>query len=126
MDRSDEHHRLREGVSTRDQNPQVQQTELEAAGAVRVFVDHGHSSRTTQRPQWAACLDYLRAGDTLLVRALDRIAGTERIALKVIRDLAARGIRLRSLTEPALDVDASTPMGQAIIGPRAASVAARP
>lgn len=63
-------------VSTRDQNPQVQQAELEAAGAVRVFVDHGHSSRTTQRPQWAACQDYLRAGDTLLVRALDRIAGT--------------------------------------------------
>lgn len=103
-------------VSTRDQNPQAQQAELEAAGAVRVFVDHGHSSRTTQRPQWAACLDYLRAGDTLLVRALDRIAGTERIAFEVIRDLAARGIRLRSLTKPALDVDASAPMGQAIIG----------
>lgn len=103
-------------VSTRDQNPQAQQAEFEAAGAARVFVDHGHSSRTTQRPQWAACLDYLRAGDMLLVRALGRIAGTERIALEVIRDLAARGIRLRSLTEPALEVDASTPMGQAIIG----------
>ncbi|MDO5082531.1 MAG: recombinase family protein [Arachnia propionica] len=104
-------------VSTREQNPEAQRAELEAAGAVRVFIDHGHSSRTTQqRPQWVACLDYLRAGDTLLVRALDRIAGTERIALEVIRDLAARGVRLRSLTEPALDVDASTPMGQAIVG----------
>ena len=103
-------------VSTREQNPEAQRAELEAAGAVKVFIDHGHSSRTTQRPQWVACLDYLRAGDTLLVRALDRIAGTERIALEVIRDLAARGVRLRSLTEPALDVDASTPMGQAIVG----------
>ncbi|RRD50521.1 recombinase family protein [Arachnia propionica] len=103
-------------VSTREQNPEAQRAELEAAGAVKVFTDHGHSSRTVDRPQWSACLDYLRPGDTLLVRALDRIAGTERIALEVIRDLADRGVRLRSLTEPALDVDASTPMGQAIIG----------
>ena len=103
-------------VSTREQSADAQRAELEAAGAVRVFVDRGHSSRTADRPAWVACLDFLRLGDTLLVRALDRIAGTERIALEVIRELGARGVRLRSLTEPALDVDASTPWGEAIIG----------
>jgi len=34
----------------------------------------------------------------------------------LIRDLGRRGIRLRSLTEPFLDVDTSTPMGEAIVG----------
>lgn len=103
-------------VSTREQSPDAQAAELRAAGAVRVFVDHGESSRIADRPQWAACLDYLRDGDTLVIRALDRIAGTEQMAIELIRELARRGVRLRSLTEPFLDVDTSTPMGEAIVG----------
>lgn len=103
-------------VSTREQDPQAQESELHAAGAVRVYVDHGQSSRVVDRPQWLACLEQLLPGDTLLVRALDRIAGTETIAIETIRDLGNRGVRLRSLTEPFLDVDTSTPMGEAIVG----------
>lgn len=103
-------------VSTREQNPEAQEAELRAAGAGRVFVDRGESSRVSDRPQWVACLDYLREGDTLVIRALDRIAGSELMAIELIRDLGRRGIRLRSLTEPFLDVDTSTPMGEAIVG----------
>lgn len=103
-------------VSTREQNPQGQQAELSEAGASRVFVDHGESSRIADRPQWRACLDYLRQGDTLVIRALDRVAGTELMAIEIIRDLGRRGVRLQSLTEPFLDVDTSTPMGEAIVG----------
>ncbi|MCT2989363.1 recombinase family protein, partial [Propionibacterium freudenreichii] len=32
-------------VSTREQTPAAQEAELRAAGAERVFVDHGESSR---------------------------------------------------------------------------------
>ncbi len=103
-------------VSTREQNPAAQEAELRRAGAGRIFVDHGESSRVPDRPQWLACLDYLRPGDVLLVRALDRIAGSEVMAIELIRELARRGVRLRSLTEPFLDVDTSTPMGEAIVG----------
>lgn len=103
-------------VSTREQDPQAQEAELRDAGATRIFVDHGESSRSAERPQWTACLNYLRAGDTLIIRALDRVAGTEQLAIEVIRDLGRRGVRLRSLTEPFLDVDTSTPMGEAIVG----------
>ena len=60
-------------MSTREQNPEAQEAELRAAGATRVFVDRGESSRVKDRPQWIACLDYLRSGDTLLVRRLDRM-----------------------------------------------------
>ncbi len=103
-------------VSTREQNPDAQAAELRAAGADRVFVDHGESSTTADRREWSACLDYLREGDTLVIRALDRVAGTELMAIEIIRDLGRRGVRLVSLTEPFLDVDTSTPMGEAIVG----------
>src|SRR5690625_862405 len=101
-------------VSTREQNPHAQTQELRDAGASRVFTDHGESSRTTDRPQWHACLDYLRPGDTLLVRRLDRIAGSEKMAIEAINDLHTRGVNIKSLSEP--DIDTTTPMGKALFG----------
>ncbi|GEA79714.1 recombinase family protein [Cellulomonas uda] len=101
-------------VSRHDQDPAAQEAELRAAGAVRVFVDQGESSRVRDRPQWLACLDYLRAGDTLLVRRLDRIAGSEKMAIETINELHERGVNIKSLTEP--DIDTTTPMGRALFG----------
>ncbi|MFC0456220.1 recombinase family protein [Arthrobacter liuii] len=101
-------------VSRHEQNPAAQEAELRAAGAVRVFVDHGESSRVRERPQWLACLDYLRPGDTLVVRRLDRIAGSEKMAIEAINELHERGVNIRSLTEP--DIDTTTPMGRALFG----------
>ena len=101
-------------VSKRDQNPAAQEAELRAAGASRVFVDHGESSRIADRPQWRACLDYLREGDTLLVRRLDRLGGTERIIIETLHDLDRRGVNIKSLTEPMIDT--TTPMGRALFG----------
>jgi DNA invertase Pin-like site-specific DNA recombinase len=62
-------------VSTREQNPGAQDAALRAAGAVRV---HGEFSRRANRLAWVSFLDFLRAGDTVLVYRLDRIAGTTR------------------------------------------------
>lgn len=101
-------------VSKREQNPAAQEAELRAAGASRVFVDHGESSRIADRPQWLACLDYLREGDTLLVRRLDRLGGTERIIIETLHDLDRRGVNIKSLTEPMIDT--TTPMGRALFG----------
>lgn len=103
-------------VSTREQNPDAQIAELRAAGCDRVFVDHGVSSRVKDRPEWVACLAYLRSGDTLAFRALDRLAGSETMALEVVAELLHKGISLKSLTEPALNVDTSSPMGEAVVG----------
>jgi DNA invertase Pin-like site-specific DNA recombinase len=103
-------------VSTREQNPDSQTALLREHGAERVFVDHGVSSTIEERPEWLRCLDYLRPGDTLLILELSRVAGTEVMAIELIRDLGKRGVRLKSINEPFLDVDASTPMGEAIVG----------
>ncbi|GAB3519556.1 recombinase family protein [Arthrobacter monumenti] len=101
-------------TSAREQNPAAQEAELMQAGAIKVFVDHGESSRVTERPQWQACLDFLREGDTLVIRELSRIAGTEVIAIQTISNLHERGINIKSLTEP--DIDTTTPMGRALFG----------
>lgn len=79
-------------------------------------MDHGAVSRAADRPQWTACLAHLREGDTLVVCSLDRVAGTEAMAIEIIRDLATRAVRFRSLTEPFLDIDTTTPLGEAIVG----------
>lgn len=53
-------------------------------------------------------MDYMRAGDTLVIRALDRIAGADRMAVEMIRELGEWGIKRRGPTEPFLDIDATT------------------
>jgi len=101
-------------VSTRDQNPQSQERALVAAGASRVFVDHGESSRVKDRPQWVECQKFMRAGDTLVVYSLDRLAGTTTMALQTISELHERGVDIKSLSDP--DIDTTTPMGRALFG----------
>ena len=101
-------------VSKREQNSQAQEAELKAAGAERVFIDHGDSSRVKDRPQWVACMDYLRAGDVLLVRRLDRLGGTERILIETLHELEDKGVDIKSLTEPVIDT--TSPMGRALFG----------
>jgi DNA invertase Pin-like site-specific DNA recombinase len=101
-------------VSTAEQNPATQQAALTEAGAIKVFTDHGESSRKVSRPAWDACLDYLRSGDVLLVYRLDRLSGSDAHLISIIHDLGERGVDLRSLTEPAIDT--TSPMGRALYG----------
>ena len=61
-----------------------------------------------------ACLDYLRPGDTLKVRRLDRLAGNERILIATLQDLDARQVNIVTLTEPMIDT--TSPMGCAVYG----------
>ncbi|MFE2122421.1 recombinase family protein [Rhodococcus aetherivorans] len=86
-------------VSTTEQNPQLQLDALEAAGAVKVFTDHGVSGTKTARPQLDAALEYLREGDVLAVWKLDRLGRSTRHVLEVIDQLHERGVGFRSLTE---------------------------
>lgn len=84
-------------VSTNDQDTQLQLDALEAAGCARVFTEKV-STRKTDRPGLAAALDYVRAGDTLVVWKLDRLGRSVRDILAIADDLHARGVQLRILT----------------------------
>lgn len=101
-------------VSTGEQSAATQVDALRAAGADRLFVDVGTSSRVRDRPEWLACLAHMRAGDVLLVYRLDRIAGSTGMLIETMHELGARGVDVRSLTEPAIDT--TSPMGRALFG----------
>ena len=97
-------------VSTRDQTVALQLDALNAAGCVRVFEETA-SGAQRDRPQLAAALDYMRAGDTLVVWKLDRLARSTKQLIETVEDLARRGIGFRCLTQ---DIDTTTAGGRLV------------
>jgi DNA invertase Pin-like site-specific DNA recombinase len=97
-------------VSTRDQTVALQLDALRAAGCGRVF-EEAASGAQRDRPQLAAALDFMRAGDTLTVWKLDRLARSIRQLIETVEGLEARGIGFRSLTEA---IDTTTAGGRMI------------
>ncbi len=95
-------------VSTREQNQALQLDALRAAGCERVYTEKA-SGAQRERPELKAALDYARAGDTLVVWKLDRLAHSIRQLIETVEDLEQRKIGLRSLTEA---IDTTTPGGR--------------
>lgn len=83
-------------MSTRDQHDESQHDLLTEAGCEKVFTDKV-SGKLARRPDWDACLGYLRSGDTLVVTRLSRIARSVRNLTEVSALLDERGINLRVL-----------------------------
>ena len=88
-------------VSTTGQLLDRQQHALAEAGCLRVFADK-LSGKDAGRPELAACLDYLRPGDTLVVPSLDRLSRSLADLIQIVRTLRRQGVGFKSLHE-ALD-----------------------
>ncbi|MBN7546971.1 recombinase family protein, partial [Mycobacteroides abscessus subsp. abscessus] len=88
-------------VSTTGQDLDAQLTALAAAGVgeSRIFTDKLSGSARTERPGLAAMLDYARAGDTVVVAAVDRLGRSVAEVTRTIADLGERQIMLRTLRE---------------------------
>jgi DNA invertase Pin-like site-specific DNA recombinase len=97
-------------VSTRDQNLDRQTRALKAAGCTKVFADK-KSGKNIEREQLAKCLEYMRAGDTLVVASLDRLGRSLQDLISIVADLRRRGIGFRSLHEA---LDTTTPGGRLV------------
>ncbi len=69
------------------------------------------SGAQRDRPELKAALDYLRAGDTLVVWKLDRLARSVRQLVETAEDLAKREIGLRVLTQA---IDTTSPGGRLV------------
>lgn len=99
-------------VSTADQSPALQLDALTAAGVGKVYTDHGVSGAMSHRRELDRCLDHLRAGDTLVVWRLDRLARSLRNLLELVESLSQKGIHLRSLTE---SIDTGSASGRLVL-----------
>lgn len=107
-------------VSTEGQNLEHQQTQAEAAGFEidAVVADHGVSgigTRLADRPEGRRLFDMLRAGDTLVVRWVDRLGRNYVDVTDTIRDLMRRGVVVRTVIN-AMTFDGATkdPMQMAV------------
>lgn len=95
-------------VSTHDQKPELQLDALRAAGCEEIFIEKA-SGAQRDRPEMQAALRHLRAGDTLVVWKLDRLARSMKQLIETIESLEAKGVGFRSLTEA---IDTTTPGGR--------------
>jgi DNA invertase Pin-like site-specific DNA recombinase len=97
-------------VSTRDQNHDLQLDALQDAGCTKVF-EEKLSAASRDRPRLKAARDYVRAGDTLVVWKLDRLARSLKQLIETVELLSEREIGFRSLTE---NIDTTSSGGRLI------------
>jgi DNA invertase Pin-like site-specific DNA recombinase len=83
-------------VSTQDQAIALQLDALEAAGCERIFQEKV-SGTTKARPQLAAMLDHLRAGDVVIVYKLDRLARSLKDLVSLVNQIQERGASFQSI-----------------------------
>lgn len=107
-------------VSTVDQTIAHQEAQARAAGFAidRVVADHGVSGvrvPLSERPEGRRLFDLLRAGDTLVVRWVDRLGRDYRDVTDTIREFMRRGVIVRTVIN-GLTFDGATkdPMQQAV------------
>lgn len=100
-------------TSTQDQDAglEAQRRDLDAIGCEKVFAEK-LSSVNDRRPELESALDFIRAGDTLVVTKLDRLARSVAHMGKLVEALEEKGAALRIL---ALDLDTSTPTGKLML-----------
>ena len=74
------------------------------------------SGKKEDRPQLAACLKALRAGDTVVVWKLDRLGRDLRHLVNIVHDFTERGIGLKVLTGQGAAIDTTTASGKLVFG----------
>src|SRR5262245_214993 len=86
-------------VSTLEQNFDLQEDALKAAGCEKVYSDKTGGTKA-ERPRLDRAMPDLRAGDQLVVWKLDRLGRSLRNLIKTVTDLRDRGVGFQSLQGP--------------------------
>ena len=97
-------------VSTQDQNLDLQNDALKAAGCENIYTDK-MSGAKTERPGLEKIMSFIRKGDPLVVWKLDRLGRSLKHLIQVMNQLEERGIYFKSVQE---SLDTSTPGGKLI------------
>ncbi|MDQ0475250.1 recombinase family protein [Labrys wisconsinensis] len=107
-------------VSTAGQTIDHQRSQAEAAGFAidEIIADHGISgvaTRLIERPEGKRLYDKLRAGDTLVVRWVDRLGRNYQDVCDAIREFMRRGVVIRTVIHNMVfDGATKDPMQQAV------------
>lgn len=97
-------------VSTDDQNLDLQKDALQSCGCERIFEDR-ISGAKSERKGLDEAINYMRAGDVLVVWRLDRLSRSLKDLMAMVSSLEQKGMGLKSLHE---SIDTSSSSGKLI------------
>ena len=98
-------------VSTLDQNEQRQ---LEGQSLDQVFTDHA-SGKDTKRPKLDELIRFARAGDTVMVHSMDRLARNLDDLRSVVQKLTGKGARVEFAKEGLVFTGEDSPMANLML-----------
>lgn len=99
-------------VSTTDQDLDLQESTLRAAGCDLIRSEKRSGTTTTGRTELQTVLDFLRPGDTLMVTRIDRLARSIGDLQDIVKAVKAKGASLKATEQP---IDTSTAAGKAFL-----------
>jgi DNA invertase Pin-like site-specific DNA recombinase len=99
-------------VSSLSQSTEVQVSRLKAVGCDVVREEAASGRSRIGRTELETILEFIRAGDALVVVKLDRLGRSTRDVLNLVHELESKGAALRVL-EP--EIDTSRPEGRIIL-----------
>jgi DNA invertase Pin-like site-specific DNA recombinase len=99
-------------VSTIDQDLSIQKAALTAAGCAVIREEKVSGTSTEGREELKTLLQFLRAGDTLVITRIDRLARNMRDLQNLVHDLRQRGVNLKATEQP---IDTSNAAGKCFL-----------
>jgi DNA invertase Pin-like site-specific DNA recombinase len=98
-------------VSSLDQHIERQ---LEGIQVDRVFTDKA-SGKDTKRPQLEFLMNFVRAGDTVIVHSMDRLARNLDDLRRIVQTLTSRGVRIEFVKEQLSFTGEDSPMASLML-----------
>src|SRR3712207_5296360 len=98
-------------VSSLDQNVERQ---LEGIDVDKTFTDKA-SGKDTNRPQLELLLSFARAGDTVIVHSMDRLARNLDDLRRIVQTLTSRGVRIEFVKEHLSFTGEDSPMASLML-----------
>ena len=99
-------------VSTTDQNLEIQEAALKAAGCEVIRSEKRSGTSIAGREELRTILDFIRQGDTLTVTRIDRLARSIGDLQDIVRAVKAKGATLKATEQP---IDTSTAAGKCFL-----------
>lgn len=81
---------------------------MEQLGVDQVYIDR-MSGKNTDRPELKRMMNFVRAGDTVIVESISRFARNTKDLLELVEQLTSKGVEFVSQKEA---IDTSTPTGK--------------
>ena len=99
-------------VSTTDQSLDIQIAALKAAGCEKIRSEKQGGTTTNGRQELKTLLEFIDAGDVLMVTRIDRLARSIGDLQDIVRALKAKGVALRATEQP---IDTGTAAGKCFL-----------